>query len=210
MPGVPAIRLPPPDFTAAHVRELTKRILSEAQFHQPAKPWLTRLSDWLSKEIARLLDTLASGTEAGFIAWIIVGVAVAGAALLLRRFARRIQRDPGIAVEHTIAPKRTASDWNAFAAAHRQAGEWREAVRCGYRAMVATLAERGVVDEMPGRTAREYERLIDRNLPGATVAFGDATDLFEAVWYGDRETGADEEESLRRLREQVLQAAGRR
>ena len=210
MPGVPAIRLPPPDFTAAHVRELTKRILSEAQFHQPAKPWLTRLSDWLSREITRLLDTLASGTESGFIAWIIVGIAVAGAALLLRRFTRRIQRDPGIAVEHTIAPKRTASDWNALAAAHRQAGQWREAVRCGYRAMVATLAERGVVDEVPGRTAREYERLIDRNLPGATVAFGDATDLFEAVWYGDRETGAEEEESLRRLREQVLQAAGRR
>lgn len=210
MPGVPAIRLPPPDFTAAHVRELTKRILSEAQFHQPAKPWLTRLSDWLSKEIAKLLDTLASGSDAGFIAWVIVGVAVAAAVLLLRRFTRRIRRDPGIAVQHTITPKRSAADWNALAAAHRQAGEWREAVRCGYRAMVATLAERGVVDDVPGRTAREYEQLINRNLPGATGAFGDATDLFEAVWYGDRETGAEEEQSLRRLREKVLEAAGRR
>lgn len=210
MPGVPAIRLPPPDFTAAHVRELTERILSEAQFHQPAKPWLARLGDWLSKEISKLLDTLASGTDAGLIAWVIVGVAVALAAVLLRRFTSRIRRDPGIAVEHTITPKRTATDWNSLAAAHRQAGEWREAVRCGYRAMVATLAERGVVDEVPGRTAREYEELINRNVPGATEAFGDATDLFEAVWYGDRETGAEEEQDLRHLRETVLEAAARR
>ena len=210
MPGVADIRLPPPDLTAAHVHELTRRILSEAQFHQPAKPWINRLSEWLSKEIARFLDALASGGDAGFIAWIIVGVAIAAAALLLRRFARRIQRDPGITVEQTVTPKRTAADWNALASAHRQAGAWREAVRCGYRAMVATLAERGVLDEVPGRTAREYELLITDKLPAAVGPFGDATDLFEAVWYGDRETGAEEEQSLRRLGRQVLEAAGRR
>ena len=51
---------------------------------------------------------------------------------------------------------RTAAQWRAEAAAHDAAGRWREALRCRYRALVAELAGRGLVEEIPGRTSGEY------------------------------------------------------
>lgn len=204
MPGVADVRLPLPDFTASHVQELARRILSEAQFHQPPKPWLQRALDWIANEISRFLNALASGSGAGVIAWVIVAVAIGIAILLLRKFARRVQRDPGVESEVRPARRRTAADWSSLAEAHRKAGEWKESVRCEYRALVATLAERGVIDEIPGRTAREYEQLV------GIAAFDDATGLFEAVWYGNADTGEEEGERLRHLGKTVLAEAGRR
>jgi hypothetical protein len=204
VPGVADVRLPLPGFTASHVHDLTRRILAESQFHQPPKPWPQRASDWIGNQIARLFEALSSGGSAGLIAWVIVGVAVVIAAVLIRRFARRVKRDPGVETQARPVQRRTAADWAALAEAHRRSGEWKEAVRCEYRALVATLAERGVVDEVPGRTAREYERLV------GVDEFDDATELFEAVWYGNAATGEGEDKRLRDLGHRVLAAAGER
>lgn len=207
MPRVADIRLPLPQFSAGHVHQLAKRILAEPQFRQPAKPWLVRLGDWLTRQLDRLLNALTSGGSAGVVAWILVAVVVGAAAYLVMRFSRRVQRDPGIRVERAPAERRSASDWESLAAAHREAARWKDAIRCGYRALIASLAESKVVEEVPGRTAREYERIIGRNLPGAVKDFGDATELFEQVWYGDRETGSSEDQEFQALRRQVGRAA---
>lgn len=202
MPGIVDVRLPLPDFTASHVHDLTRRILAEAQFHQPPKPWIQRATDWIDQEITKLLNALASGSSAGVIAWIIVGIAVVVAAVLIRRFVGRVQLDPGVESETHTVRRRSATEWAELATTHRTAGEWKQAVRCDYRALIATLAERGVVDDIPGRTAREYERLVD------VGEFNEATELFEAVWYGNADTGEEDEKRLRDLGRQVLAAAG--
>lgn len=209
MPGLVANLLPPPDFTPEQVHDLTRSILSERQFHQPAKPWLARLDDWLTRELGRLFGAFVAGGVTTVFAWLIAAMAVVLVALLLRRFSRRVQLDPGLEVETPPRRRWRASDWSAEAARHRQAGEWREAIRCSYRALVAALAERGVVEEVPGRTAREYEDLVGQSLPGADSDFGQATRLFEAVWYGSQESDAGDEERLRELGDRVLAAAAR-
>jgi hypothetical protein len=104
-------------------------------------------------------------------------------------------------------PRRPAADWRAEAEAHERAGAWRPAVRCRYRALVAELAARGLVDEVPGRTAGEYRHQVRRNLPDAAADFAGATELFELAWYGRAEPGAPEASRVRELSGRVLQRA---
>ena len=49
-----------------------------------------------------------------------------------------------------------------------------------------------------------FVRLVDVD------EFNEATELFEAVWYGNADTGEEEEKRLRNLGQQVLAAAGGR
>jgi hypothetical protein len=72
---------------------------------------------------------------------------------------------------------------------------------------VADLALRGVVDEVPGRTAGEYRREVDQALPDAAGDFAGATELFEVAWYGRADTGAQQAAHLRDLSDRVLQRA---
>ena len=209
MPSVGSRLLPVPDFDPQHVRDLTKRILAESQFHQPPKPWLQRLNEWLSRELDRLLNAFVTGGSETAIAWLIAAAVVVLAAVLLRGFGRRLQRDPGVRVEATPRRRWTSSDWKKEAARHRKAGEWRDAIRCSYRALIASLAERGIVEEVPGRTTREYEELVRRHLPGGTSDFGSATELFEAVWYGHYDGSGTDDDRMRELGDRVLAAASR-
>ncbi|MBV9410730.1 MAG: DUF4129 domain-containing protein, partial [Acidimicrobiia bacterium] len=98
-------------------------------------------------------------------------------------------------------------DWRAEAEAHERAGEWRQAVRCRYRALVADLAGRGILNEVPGRTAGEYRRELGDALPAASPQFAGATELFEGAWYGHRPTGEADAAHFRDLADRVLEAS---
>jgi len=123
------------------------------------------------------------------------------------RYTRALRDGPGPA---EVAPPRLrpAVDWRADAAANEAAGHWRAALRCRYRALVADLAARGLVEEVPGRTAGEYRREVGVNAPAAAGDFDGATALFEAAWYGNRPTGPDEAQRFRALEGRVLTGAG--
>jgi hypothetical protein len=69
---------------------------------------------------------------------------------------------------------------------------------------VADLAARGLVEEVPGRTAGEYRRQVDAVVPEVAPAFDGATSLFEGAWYGGRSTGAEEAARFRELEARVL------
>jgi hypothetical protein len=80
-------------------------------------------------------------------------------------------------------------------------------LRCRYRALVADLATRGLVDEIPGRTTGEYRRELASSLPSALDEFSGATDLFERAWYGEVPMGPDEHARFRSHADRVLAGA---
>ena len=80
-------------------------------------------------------------------------------------------------------------------------------MRARYRALVADLAGRGVVDEIPGRTAGEYQAELGANLPAAAPPFAGATELFEGARYGQRPTASADAAHFRELADRVLQVA---
>ncbi len=75
--------------------------------------------------------------------------------------------------------------------------------------MVAELASRGLVEEVPGRTTGEYRAGVARALPEGAAPFTEATHLFEDAWYAAVEVGPEDAARVRELGARVLAEARR-
>jgi hypothetical protein len=199
--------LPAPTRDPERVREAVREVLARPEFRPPDRPLLNRVLDWLLEQVGRVLAELGASGAGGIVGLALLVLALLGVGLLAARFSRGLTPSREVAAALPGAPRRSAADWRAEAEAHERAGEWRPAVRCRYRALVAELAARGLVEEVPGRTAGEYRGQVGRNLPAAAVDFAGATELFELAWYGHGEPGAPEAAHLRDLSGRVLRQA---
>jgi len=186
-----------------------REVLARPEFRRAASTSiLERAREWLAEHVLRLLTRIfgvASGGNLALVLWLLL---IAAVAVLVWRFSRGLSRDPEVGSALPGMPRRSAAEWRAEAEAHERAGEWRQAVRCRYRALVADLAGRGLVEEIPGRTAGEYRGEVAGAIPAAAAAFSGATELFERAWYGQRPTGPDDAARLRDLAVRVLDQAG--
>lgn len=167
------------------VRRVVDGVLSRPEYAAAEPSLVDRARLWVLDRLGRLLDLLFSGGRASLLGTVVLGLAVAAAAVLTARFLRGVRRDPErAAAAESEPPGRAASEWLDDAARHEDARRWREALRCRYRALVAELAAAGLVDEVPGRTSGEYLAELTRSAPGATAPFDAATRAFEDAWYG--------------------------
>lgn len=186
------------------VREVVREVLSRPEFRPPQRSLTERLFDWVLELIGRLLAALGGSGAGGIVGLILLALVLAGVGVLAARFSRGLTPSPEVAAGVPGGRRRSAAEWRAEAEAHERAGAWREAVRSRYRALVADLAARGLVEEVPGRTAGEYRRQVGRALPEAATDFAGATELFEVAWYGRSSTGAGDAAHLRDLADRVL------
>jgi hypothetical protein len=200
--------LPAPTRDPDRVREAVREVLSRPEFRPPDRTLLQRAFDWALEQLGRLLAELGASGAGGVVGLAVLALALLGIGLLVARFSRGLTPSPEVRAAVPRVPRRPAADWRAAAAAHERAGAWRAAVRCRYRALVAELAARGLVDEVPGRTAGEYRGEVRRNLPDAAADFAGATELFELAWYGRGETDGRQASRLRELSGRVLQRVG--
>lgn len=81
--------------------------------------------------------------------------------------------------------ERSARSWQAEAERHLAAGRLEEALRAGYAAVVVTLLERGLIDDVPGRTIRELDRELGTAAPAIAPAVAAAGARVEHVVFGD-------------------------
>ena len=196
-----------PAHAASEVHKDAWSILSERQFHHQGASWLDSLGNAIGHFFDRVVGAFlgSNGLTVGGV--IVAALLVLGGLYVASRFAGRVRRDPGIDLWETEPGSRRPADWTAEAERHEAAGEWRLALRAYYRALVARLAERGVVEEIPGRTAREYERQVSERLPPASRPFNEASDIFESVWYGYEPSGQPETERFKELAQSVLEGS---
>ena len=201
---IPLLQLPPPVHSGTEVHQITERVLARREYRLPKPSVLAQLRNRVFDELGRLVARVLDGAHGSLIGWLVVAALVGGIVFLTVRFARSVGRDPGMAVAVTNLRRRTAAEWRAEAEDHERAGNWRPALRCRYRALVADLAGRGLVDDVPGRTAGEYRAEVRDAAPAAAAAFGGATELFELAWYGNRAVGEDDAARFRRLADDVV------
>lgn len=188
------------------VRRAAHDILSRPEFQPPYESPIDRLRHWVGQQIARVLDAAFSGRVT------LLGAVVLGAIAVLVvylgvRAVRGVTRDPAARGVVFDGPRRPPADWLAEALACEQRADWRGALRARYRALVAELARRGLVEEVAGRTAGEYRRAVEASLPRSAEEFGGATELFELVVYGDGTSGPPESARLEELSARVLAGA---
>ena len=73
---------------------------------------------------------------------------------------------------------------------------------------MSTLIDRGVLRDVPGRTAGEFRIELAETEPALTEPFAAASGLFEDAWYGDAPTGPDDAARFAELADTVQRGAG--
>ena len=194
--------------TRTRCAEVVREVLSRPEFRPAERSLVERIYDWVLEAVGRLLAALGGSGAGGIVGLVLLALVLVGVGVLVARFSRGLTPSPEVAAAVPGIRRRSAAEWRAEAEAQERAGAWPEAVRSRYRALVADLASRGLVEEVPGRTAGEYRRQVGRALPDAAGDFAGATELFEVAWYGRSATGAQEAAHLRDLSDRVLQRAG--
>lgn len=192
-----AQELPLPEPDSGEVTGRADDILSRSEFRQ-TESFLERAGRWIDELLSDIVGGLAGGGVGSVVAWSILAVLVGAVIWLVVRItpmAGLTRVAPTEALVQTVGPAatdhRTAEQWRAEAQRLAAEGRYDAAVRARYRALLADLIDRGVLDDVPGTTAGEY-RVAMGTAGQAAAPFAAATDLFQDVWYGPVEAGDDD------------------
>lgn len=194
--GTTAVTLQAPA-SPAEVRRATDEVLSRRAY-ATAEPswwqrWLAEARAWVASRFLRLLEATSS-TAVG---WAVLGLATLVAVVVAWRLARGTRWEPARPIAGVDLERRSAREWDARSREAEGRGDLREAVRCAYRAVVASHAEAGLLDEATGRTVGELRRDVAAADPGGRAAFDRASDVVEAILYADRVPGGEDLATVR-------------
>lgn len=189
-----------------------REVFERSEFRQD-RSWIERLLDWIARQLSRLgggggTAPAYGGALGNVVMWIaltILVVFLVALAWYVVRNRRSFRRHKPVAEEVDVTEQLTPKEWRSAAEAHEAAGEWKEAIRCRYRELVARLVQRGVAPPQPGRTTGELRVDVAGSAPAAGSDFDRATLLFELPWYADAPTGPDENQRFRELAERVME-----
>jgi hypothetical protein len=200
--------LPVPQQDPETVRRAAREILRRPEFQPPKPNIIERILDWIGRQLDRTLGGLGPGTGgANIVGWLLLLVAVGLIIWFVVRLTRQRTRRPprpGAEVDITSEAGRNAAQWRVEAGRLEAEGHWKDGLRCRYRGLVTDLVDRGVVDDIAGRTSGEYTRDMRTAAPGVAPDFATASDLFERAWYGDRPTGPPERDRFEVAERAVL------
>ncbi|TDD73034.1 DUF4129 domain-containing protein [Jiangella aurantiaca] len=201
----------PVDLGRDEARDLAREELSNPSYERDT-PILTRVLRWLAEQVDRILDA-ATGTLSSQLGLaIVVAIAVAFAAFVILRagpLARRAADRVGAVLPDR---PRSAAEYRAAADDAAARGDWTTAVVERFRAVVAGLEERGVLDPRAGRTADEAAReatAVLGELPRPTGGMQAGARLFDGVRYGGAAGTKADDRLLRDLDHSVAAAKPR-
>jgi hypothetical protein len=191
--------LPIPTQDPATSRAKAHAIVQQKQFQHPVS-LLTRILRWVGERIASIFARMVGGGAGAAFAWVIVALCVGAVVAVVVLVVRRSSPSSSAAPPPDpvrVEVRRGSQDWTAEAERLEAAGEWKDGLRCRYRALTSRLVADQLVRDLPGRTSGEYRDDLSTTAPDAGNDFGAASDLFERAWYGDWPTGADESARFR-------------
>ncbi len=205
-----------PDGPTANVQEILAR--KDFQPIRKTKTPLEHLQEWLVAWLERIFGKLPRGqqsdAESGGLwsnqwvqtgLWVSLTLLLASGAVWLARRLRRpsTEAEDGtrIILGEAVALDLDADDLLAQAQAAAEAGDWRQAVRKVYIALLHELDRREVLALNPAWTNREYLSAV-RAQARLYPAMHELTDRFDRLWYGQHQgSREDYERCLSRYQE---------
>ncbi|MGH8825288.1 MAG: DUF4129 domain-containing protein [Jiangellaceae bacterium] len=187
----------PVDLGRDEARERARLELADPVY-DAEPPLLQRVVEWVLERIDELFSRAAGAISGPVGLLVLLGLLALVAVVVLRRTGPLARRAPTPGAVFSTG-RHSAAEHRAEADAAAMRGDWRVAVVERYRAAVAGLEERGVLDPRPGRTADEAAADAGALLPAVAADLGAGARLFDAVHYGNRSATADDDAALRRL-----------
>lgn len=200
--------LPTPAAGADEVRRIADAVLARQEFAEAQPTLWQRFLRLVGDFFTRVVEAVGGDGRGSVIGTAVVVALALLAVVVVIRYTRTLRRDPHLDLAVGGDVGRSSGDWLREAGEHEQSGQWRQAVRCRYRALLAELAAAGLVEEVAGRTAGEYLAAVTADVPAAAPAFTEATRRFEAAWYGATPVHDDDVEQFRGAAARTLAEAG--
>lgn len=196
-------------------REAAREVLSGSSYPDLGDKWYSPILRVIADPIGsleRLLDWFAyylfTGASVSWVAWLLVIVAAAAISFMIWRLTRSTRTDETVRISFNPGlSAQSVAELEELAARHESAGEWNQALRVRYSALVARLGEQGVVRVRPGRTIGEYKAEVSENAPGLMSTFSDASALFEWIWYGDHPASEADVNAMKQMTSTLLAKA---
>lgn len=182
LPFEPPIDLSREDAAAEAAKELSKPAYGQAGESLVARA-MQKVLEWVGDLLQDVAGNSPSG-RAGLVILLLL-IALVFVVVLWRAGVLRTTRSEARTVFDTARP-RTAAQYRAEAEAAADAGEFAAAIRSRFRACVAELTERTVLDDRPGRTAYEAVADAGRAVPALQQPLQPAALVFTEVVYGNR------------------------
>jgi hypothetical protein len=181
----------PIDVDRDEARDAAIRELSDPVYRSAEPSWFDRATGWLLERINELLTGIGSVSPSGIIGLLVlIGLAVLLVVIIRRRIgkiARAQASPPGLFDDRTL----TADDHRRAAETAVSQGNLAVAILERFRAIVRELEQRGVLDEVSGRTVDEIATMAGHALPDSAADFRAAAAIFDDVVYGDRTATVD-------------------
>ena len=196
----------PVDVGRDEAREAAARELSDPAYAAAQPSWFERIFRWIGDRLGELFSGVGSFGTGGVAGLVVLALLIALAVVVIRLRVGRLARAGRVASGVFTGRALAAEDHRRAAVAAAERGDYGEAVLERFRAVVRELEERGVVDEVSGRTVDEIAHAAGSLLPGSADALRRAATIFDDVLYGGRPATVDGYRQLVALDEEIRSA----
>ena len=164
-----------------------------------ARPGYLTQESWVERAWRWLLDRLPSleltGQLPGWVTWVALATVLVAAVAVIAFGTRGRWRQASMAVlpgprGPVLEEDLTAAAYRERAAAALARGDHDAALVDAYRALTASAVERTLLDDRPGRTAREVAADLSPGFPEVASELETAAGRFDEVRYGDHHATA--------------------
>jgi len=170
--------------------------LSDPGYAAAQPSLLSRIFGWIGDRISELLDGISNTVPGGIFGLLVLVIVVVVLVVAIRLKTGKLGRAAKQGFRVFDSPMRSADEYRAAAEEAALRGDFEEAVRERFRAVVRALEQRALLDARSARTADEAAAAAGRLLPGCAESLRAGATIFDDVRYGNRKAT---EEGYRRL-----------
>ncbi len=158
--------------------ELSKRI-----YHLTDPSPLQRFMSWVWEHVVKLFSNVVNITPGGVPSLVVVILVIVALVVAMRLGLGPTHLRDALTDRRRGARVRSAEEYRAEAESLAAKGDFKEAVRARFRAIIRELEERAVLDPRPGRTAGEIAREGSTAVPAIREDLHAVAGTFNRAWY---------------------------
>lgn len=176
--------------TRDSAREEAERELRRSVYDVGGESFAQRVINWIVDKVTEAIDAAVRVTPGGLPSLILLVIVLVALVVFLRLGLGPAGLRDALTDRRRGARSMSAAEYRAEAERYAATGDYREAVRARFRAVIRELEQRAVLDPRPGRTAGEIATEGGAAVPAIGTDLTVAARIFDEAWYGRKTADA--------------------